>query len=156
MMRNLAVAARSPIGGRAVAPRRVSSPGARGGVLLVVLALAVTACAGTSPDRVAYNTIDTAVNAVQGALAVFNEAYQTAMLPVDGEPAESLAARRATWTDRRNRAKDAYEKFQTTARSGAILAEEALDPEHKASAIKLVSDAAVEALRIIEAFRGGK
>lgn len=46
---NLAVAARSPIVGRAVAPRRVSSPCARGGVLLVVLALAVTACATLAP-----------------------------------------------------------------------------------------------------------
>ena len=135
-------------------PRRDASPGVRVGVLFaVVLMLSAASC---PPDRAAYNTIDTAADAVQAALVAFNEVYQAAMLPVDGEAAETLAARRATWTDRRNRAKDAYEKFQVTARSAAILAKEATDAEHRTSAVKLASDAATEAIKIIQAFRGVK
>ena len=131
---------------RVTSPRRASSPGALGGVLFaVVLAVAITACAGTAPDRVAYSSIDTAVDAVQAALTVFNVAYQ------DGVKTDPV-----TWNARRAEAKDAYEKFQVTARSGTKLAAAALDPEHKASAIQLVSDAAFEALKILEAFKGGK
>lgn len=142
-MNTLAVPARSSLSGRGTSPRGLATR-ARGGAFLLVLALTV-ACAGTSPDRIAYNTIDGAVDAVQTALGVFNVAYQSG---VQTDP--------TMWNDRRVKAKAAYEKFQVTARSATKLSQEALDPQHQTSAVKLASDAAVEALGIIQAFTGGK
>ena len=127
------------------AAARGSSSRARAGVLFVlVLAVLTSACAGTSPDRVAYNSIDGAVNAVQTSLAAFNDLYQVG---VKTDP--------VTWNDRRTKAKDAYEKFQATALAAAKLSQQVLDPQHRASIVEMVSTAAAEALRIIQAF-GGK
>jgi hypothetical protein len=126
-------------------PRRLI-PGARTGVLFLVAVLAFTsACAGTSPDRVAYNSIDGAVSAVQTSLAAFNDLYQVG---VKTDP--------VTWNDRRTKAKDAYEKFQATALAAAKLSQQVLDPQHRTSIVEMVSTAAAEALRIIQAFNGGK
>jgi len=132
---------------RAAAARRATSPGARAGVLFLVAVLAVLtgACAGTSPDRVAYQTIDGAVSAVQTSLSAFNDLYQVG---VKTDP--------VTWNDRRTKAKDAYEKFQATALAAAKLSQQVLDPQHRASIVEMVSTAAAEALRIIQAFNGGK
>lgn len=128
------------------AAARGSSSRARAGVLFVlVLAVLTSACAGTSPDRVAYNSIDGAVSAVQTSLTAFNEAYQVG---VRTDP--------ATWNEHRAKAKDAYEKFQATALAAANLSQKVLDPQHRASIVEMVSTAAAEALRIIQAFNGGK
>jgi len=131
---------------------RLLKPGIRNGRTctpwvgaILVLALLSAACAGTSPDRIAYNTIDAAVTAVDTALTAFNDFYK-----------EGVKTDRATWDARREKAKDAYLKFQVSARSATKLAQEATDPTHQTSAVKLASDAAVEALSIIQAFTGGK
>lgn len=117
-------------------------------LFLAAVLVLVTACAGTSPDRIVYVSIDSAVTAVQSGLQVFNEQYQ-------GGAASPDPAVRQKWDDRRGRAKDAYEKFQVTARAATRLAQEATDPEHGTSAVRLASDAAYEALAIIQAFTRG-
>lgn len=115
-----------------------------GAIFLVVCIALSTACAGTSPDRVAYTSIASATDAVQTSLAAFNDLYQVG---VKTDP--------VTWNDRRAKAKDAYEKFQATALAAANLSQRILDPQHRASIVEMVSTAAAEALRIIQAF-GGK
>lgn len=106
--------------------------------LLVALALTV-ACAGTAPDRVAFNTIDDAVTGVHAGMRAFSDVYM---------------AGKATEADRQ-KVLDAYVKFQAAARTATKLSKEALDPEHRASALKIATDAAFEILKLIEVFSKG-
>lgn len=135
------------------APARRSSPSPvvgnprartlRAGALLVIITLTV-ACAGTSPDRVAFNTIDGATDAVQSTLAVFGELYR-----------EGVKTDPVTWNENRARAKAAYERYQATALAAVNLSQKVLDPTHQTSIVEMVSVAASETIKVIRAF-GGK
>ncbi|MBK8138463.1 MAG: hypothetical protein IPK52_22065 [Chloroflexi bacterium] len=101
-------------------------------LLLVVCVL--YGCASTPPDRRAYATIDSATEAVQTSMRVFNDLYQQGKF---------------TAADRTKVIK-AYEDFRAVALAAANVAPTLTD-EHK-SATDKVSAAAVELIRLVEHF----
>lgn len=100
-------------------------------VLLVVLA----ACA-TAPQRVAYTTIEGAVDAAQTALKAWNEGWYQPGVKVDP----------VLWNARRDKVAEAYAKFQTSARLATTLAQ---DISQKDNATKIASDAAADLIALI-------
>lgn len=103
-------------------------------VALVVLPL-LAGCGSMPADRITYNTIDGAVNGVHAGLRSFNEFYQA------GEATE----------EQREQVLAAYKKFQAVARAAVKIAPNATAASP--DTIRLVSDAAVELLKLIEAFK---
>lgn len=139
--RTLAVGRRPPRVLGATWPPPVRRPAA---ILLVVLvAVGVAACGSSPPDRVAFTTVESAVDVVQAAVRTFNHYYDT-QTPAPGLGRVLTAADRA-------KAQAAYEKFQVTARQALPLI---LDAAQGTNAIQIVSDAAVAALKILEGFTG--
>lgn len=96
--------------------------------------LFLVGCASTPADRVAYATIDSATEAVQTSMRVFNDLYQQGKF---------------TKADRTKVIK-AYEDFRVVALAAANVSP-TLTAEHK-SATEKVSAAAVELLRLVEHF----
>lgn len=106
-----------------------------GAVAFALLPLLVAVgCASTPADRVAYATIDSATEAVQTSMRVFNDLYQQGKF---------------TKADRTKVIK-AYEDFRVVALAAANVSP-TLTAEHK-SATEKVSAAAVELLRLVEHF----
>ena len=105
-------------------------------LVLVVVALVSGACASTPPDRVAYTTISAAVDAVQTGMAAFNDLYQQGKFTTQ-DRADVL---------------NAYAQFQAVARAAAQAAQGATAPNP--DVMKILSDAAFDALKIIRAFTG--
>lgn len=86
------------------------------------------------PARMAYDSIDGATVAVQGALRAFNVLYQNGQ---------------ATEADRTT-AKSIYVTFQQVALGATYAAEMATTKEEAAAAVKKVSDAAIEAVSSLD------
>lgn len=105
---------------------------------LVMLPFLSVGCGSMPADRITYNTIDGAVNGVHAGLRSFNEFYQA------GKATE----------EQRDQVLAAYKKFQAVARAAVRIAPNATSASP--DTIRLVSDAAVELLRLIEAFRSTK
>lgn len=111
----------------------------RGRAIAVAAVILVTlACASTPPDRVAYTSINAAVDAVQTALKVWNDTYYAPGVKVDP----------VTWNARRDQVNAAYVKFQATAQLAVTLAQ---DVTQKDNALKIISDAAGQILALIQA-----
>ena len=106
--------------------------------VVAVVSILALGCATTPPDRIAYTTIDQAVNAVQTAMRAFNDLYQQGKL-TDAD---------------RLRALDAYAKFQAVAKSAVVIAQSATGPNPDVS--RVITDAALEALKVLQAFTGGR
>ena len=96
----------------------------------IILVLAFMGCASSTPARIAYNTIDGAVDGAQAAMKAFNERYQAGLQTEED----------------RTRALAAYADFQTTARLARQLA---TDITQKASAITVASDATAALLDLL-------
>jgi hypothetical protein len=107
--------------------------GRRISATLAVFFLLLTAC-GKPPARMAYDSIDGATVAVQGALRAFNVLYQNGQ---------------ATEADRTT-AKAIYTTFQAVALGATYTAEMATTKEEAQAAVKRTSDAAVEAVTSLE------
>ena len=103
--------------------------------LIAYLAIVAASCQAP-PDRIAYTSIDSAVDAVQTAMKAFNDGYQ---------------AGKFTNQDR-DKVLAAYTKFQATARSAALLAQDATQKDKQT---RLVSDAALEIIGLIRLYTGG-
>jgi len=104
------------------------------GLVLVVL---IAGCASTPPDRIAYNTVTAAVDAVQTAMKGFNDLYQAGKFN-DADRAKVIAA---------------YEKFRLVAKGVEGLAETAT--KDGISVLSIVSAAALEAISVINALKAG-
>ena len=103
--------------------------------MLAVLSLVIgLAACGKPPARMAYDSIDGATVAVQGALRAFNILYQ------NGQATE---ADRAT-------AKRIYLVYQDVAVAATYIAETVTTKEEAQAAIKKVSDAATKAVSELE------
>ncbi len=100
-----------------------------------LLVLFLVACAST-PDRVAYTSIDQAVNAVQTGLKAWNEGFY----------APGVLKDPVLWNARRDRVAQEYERFQNTARLAVTLSQ---DISQKDNATKIASDAAASLLALI-------
>jgi outer membrane protein TolC len=100
--------------------------------LLALALFLVTAwgCASSTPARIAYNTIDGAVDAAQGAMKAFNERYQVGLQTEED----------------RTRALAYYAEFQATARLATQLAK---DISQKESAITVASNAATKLIQLL-------
>lgn len=101
-----------------------------------IIALFLVACASTPPDRVAYTSIDQAVNAAQASLKAWNEGFY----------APGVLKDPATWNARRDKAAAAYLHFQVAARLATTVAS---DLNQQANATKIASDAAADLIALI-------
>lgn len=108
----------------------------------LVLTLAIIGCAST-PDRIAFTSINGAVDGVQTALKVWNETSYAPGVKVDP----------IAWNAKRDRVESAYVKFQASAQLATTLAK---DITQRANATKVASDAAAEVIALIQALTGGK
>jgi len=109
--------------------------GRRRGVAFAALVVffLFSAC-GKPPARMAYDSIDGATVAVQGAIRAFNVLYQNGQ---------------ATEADRTT-AKSIYTTFQQVALGATYVAEMATTKEEAAAAVRKVSDAAVGAVSSLD------
>jgi hypothetical protein len=112
---------------------------ARVSALLCILVL-VAACA-SSPARIAYTSINGAVDAVQTALVAWNDVAYAPGVKVDP----------VTWNARRDQIGAAYAKFQASAKLATTLAQ---DITQKDNAVKIVSDAAAQIISLIQTLSG--
>jgi hypothetical protein len=104
-------------------------------VAVLVLVVFMAACA-SGPERIAYTSISSAVDAAQTTLKAWNEGFYRPGVKVDP----------VKWNGRRDQAQAAYEKFQKTASIAATLAQ---DVAQKDNAVKIASDAAADLLAFI-------
>lgn len=103
---------------------------------VALISFSLLACASTPPDRIAYNSIDGATTAVQTAVGVFKQMKAAGQIQdVDGSKEAQV--------------RDAYAKFQKTALLAVDLSQDITQGQN---ALKIVSDAAVSALAVINAF----
>jgi hypothetical protein len=102
---------------------------------VLVLLCFLVACAST-PDRIAYTSINGAVDAVQTGLKVWNEGFYTPGVKVDP----------ALWNARRDSLAAAYTKFQASAALAVTLAKDITQADN---ALKIVNDAAAQVIALI-------
>lgn len=102
---------------------------------VLVLLTFLVACAST-PDRIAYTSINGAVDGVQTALKAWNEGFYAPGVKVDP----------ALWNARRDKLADGYAKFQASASLAVTLAK---DITQKDNALKIANDAAAQVLMLI-------
>jgi hypothetical protein len=102
--------------------------------VLVVLCFLVACASG--PERIAYTSINGAVDAAQASLKAWNEGFYTPGVKVDP----------VLWNARRDAVKAGYEKFQNSARLATTLAQ---DISQKENAVKVASDAAADLIALI-------
>lgn len=107
--------------------------------LALVTILFAVACASTPPDRIAYTSINAAVDAVQTALKVWNEQFYSPGVKLDP----------ATWNAKRDQVQAAYTKFQASANLAVTLAQ---DVTQKDNALKVVNDAAAPVIALLQSF----
>jgi hypothetical protein len=99
--------------------------------LVLFLPFALFGCAsGSTPARVAYNSIDGAVSGAQAAMSAFNERYQ-AGLQTEADRTKALTY---------------YADFQATARLAATLAK---DITQQQTALTIASDAAAKLIQLL-------
>lgn len=103
-------------------------------VALVVLSF-LGACA-SSPQRVAYTSINAAVDAVQTSLKAWSEGFYSPGVVKDP----------VLWNARRDQMKQAYQRFQNAANLATTLAQ---DISQKENATKVASDAAADFIALI-------
>ncbi len=101
----------------------------------VALVFSLSGCASSAP-RLAFNTVDSAVVAVQTGLSGFNACYQSGKCT----------------DDQRARLKVLYERFQTAAESASHGVEAASEAD-VASRLAALSAAAEDLLRFVEEVR---
>lgn len=104
-------------------------------VAVLVLLCFLASCA-SGPQRIAFSTINGAVDAAQTALKAWNEGFYTPGVKVDP----------VKWNERRDKLNGAYTKFQTTARLATTLAQ---DISQRDNAVKIASDAAADLIALI-------
>lgn len=103
---------------------------------VLVLLTFLVACASTPPDRIAYTSINAAVDGVQTALKAWNEAYYQPGVKVDP----------AKWNASRDKVQEAYVKFQASANLAVTLAKDITQADN---ALKIVNDAANQVVALI-------
>lgn len=104
-------------------------------VAVLVLITFLVACA-SGPERIAYTSINGAVDAAQTALKAWNEGFYQPGVKVDA----------AKWNAKRDQVQVAYEKFQKVASVAVTLSQ---DIAQKDNAVKIASDAAADLLAFI-------
>lgn len=104
-------------------------------VAVLVLLTFLVACAST-PDRIAYTSINGAVDAVQAGLKAWNEGFYQPGVNVDP----------VLWNARRDKLADAYKKFQASATLATTLAKDITQADN---ALKIVNDAAAQVIALI-------
>lgn len=104
-------------------------------IAVLVLLCFLASCA-SGPQRIAYTTINGAVDAAQTALKAWNEGFYAPGVKVDP----------AKWNARRDQLNAAYTKFQTTARLATTLAQDIAQGDN---AVKIASDAASDLIALI-------
>lgn len=109
----------------------------RAGLALALL-FSLASCAST-PQRIAYTSINAAVDAVQTGLKVWNEAYYIPGMKVDP----------VTWNANRDKVQASYVKFQASAQLATTLAQ---DVTQKANALQIVNDAAAPVIALLQSF----
>ena len=121
---------------------RESASFSRGGVLLsravpvLLLCLAISACATMPPDRIAYNTIDGAKAGVEAAVKAWGDLYQQG---------------KYTNADR-EKVKVAYQRFEAAVAVTVDIAKTATNEEQKRNAMAYVNAAASDLMALLRAF----
>ena len=105
-------------------------------VAVLVLLTFLVACASTPPDRIAYTSINAAVDGVQTALKAWNDVYYSPGVKVDP----------VKWNASRDQLNAAYVRFQASATLATTIAQ---DVTKQASAQQIINDAASQVLTLI-------